>query len=472
MKTLLWKQCLYRSVLVFLLGTFLFSSCKKDSFITSPDAQLYTSADTISFDTVFTTVGSISKSFKIFNGNNQKLLLSDVQLAGGQSSPFKINIDGVSSSSVKNIELNPNDSLYVFVQVNVDPNSEKNPFILKDSIEISFNGNKRFVQLQAYGQNAIFLKREVIRGHQIWTNELPYVIVGSVQVDTNATLNIEAGTKIYLHADAPFLVDGQLRAIGTKDSRIIFSGDRMDDVYKDLPAGWPGLYFRNTSQDNVLEYAIIKNAYQGIVARDRSTTANPKLTLSKCIVENIYDIGILGINTEIYADNCLVSNCGTNVLLSYGGDYRFTFCTVVTYGSLYIDHKNPVIQVSDHIESGGMIYTAPLNATFTNSIFWGENGTVENELSVVKKGTDFFDVTFDHVLYKSKDEVTNANFIASIKNIPPGFDSVNTAKNIYDFRILNNPLSPAAGSGKPTSFNLDLDGKTRATTPDLGCYER
>src|SRR5690606_6003984 len=137
-----------------------------------------------------------------------------------------------------------------------------------------------------------------------WTNELPYVIVGSVQVDTNATLNIEAGTKIYLHADAPFLVDGQLRAIGTKDSRIIFSGDRMDDVYKDLPAGWPGLYFRNTSQDNVLEYAIIKNAYQGIVARDRSTTANPKLTLSKCIVENIYDIGILGINTEIYADNC------------------------------------------------------------------------------------------------------------------------------------------------------------------------
>src|SRR5690606_2650412 len=130
-------------------------------------------ADTISFDTVFTTVGSISKSFKIFNGNNQKLLLSDVQLAGGQSSPFKINIDGVSSSSVKNIELNPNDSLYVFVQVNVDPNSEKNPFILKDSIEISFNGNKRFVQLQAYGQNAIFLKREVIRGNQIWTNELP-----------------------------------------------------------------------------------------------------------------------------------------------------------------------------------------------------------------------------------------------------------------------------------------------------------
>lgn len=472
MKTRYWKKLLFRSIFFILMGGMLFFSCKKDSFITSPDAQLYTNADTISFDTVFTTVGSISKSFKIFNGNNQKLLLSNVQLAGGTTSPFKINIDGVSSNSVKNIELNPNDSLYIFVQVNVDPTSDNNPFILKDSIEISFNGNKRFVQLQAYGQNAVFLKREIIKGTQTWTNELPYVILGSVQVDTNAVLNIEAGTKVYLHADAPFLVDGTLKAVGTKDSRIIFSGDRMDEVYKNLPASWPGIYFRNTSQDNVLEYAIVKNAYQGIVAQDRSTTTNPKLTLSKCIVDNIYDAGIIGINTEIYADNCLVSNCGTNVLLGYGGDYNFTFCTVVTYGSLYISHKNPVLQVSDFIESDGMIYTAPLKATFTNSIFWGENGIVENELSVLKKGTGLFDVTFDHVLYKTKDEVDNATFISSIKNIPPGFDSVNTSKNLYDFRFNTNPLSPVVNSGTPTSFTSDLDGKLRDATPDLGCYER
>src|SRR5690606_20373949 len=105
--------------------------------ITSPDAQLYTSTDTISFDTVFTTVGSVTRSFKIFNNNDQKLLLSDVLLAGGTTSPFKINIDGVSSNHVKNIELRPNDSLYVFVQVNIDPSSNQNPFILKDSIEIN-----------------------------------------------------------------------------------------------------------------------------------------------------------------------------------------------------------------------------------------------------------------------------------------------------------------------------------------------
>ena len=455
-----------------LIGALLFISCKKDSFITSPDAQLYTSADTLSFDTVFTAVGSVTKSFKIFNNNNQKLLLSGIQLAGGSASPFQLNIDGVSSNNLQNVELNANDSIYVFVQINVNPNAENTPFILKDSIEIAFNGNKRFVQLQAYGQNAIFLKKAVITGNMTWTKDLPYVILGSVQVDTNAVLNIEAGTKIYLHADAPFLVDGTLKAVGTKDARIVFSGDRMDEVYKNLPASWPGIYFRNTSENNLLEYTIVKNAYQGIVAQDRSSTSNPKLTLSKCIIDNIYDVGIVGINTEIYADNCLVSNCGSNVVLSYGGDYRFTFCTVATYGSLYISHKNPVLQVSDFIADNGMIYTAPLKAIFTNSVFWGDNGIVENELSVQKKGSGLFDVQFNHVLYKTKDEVANATFISPIKNIAPGFDSVNTSKNVYDFRFQSNPLSPALNSGMTTGFLYDLNGKLRDATPDLGCYER
>lgn len=472
MKILIRTEQFLLPAFLILIGGLLFVSCKKDSFITSSDAQLYTSADTISFDTVFTTVGSVTKSFKIFNNNNRKLLLSEIRLAGSNSSPFQLNIDGNSSNNVQNIELNANDSIYVFVQVNVNPNSANTPFILKDSIQISFNGNKRFVQLQAYGQNAIFLKKQIITGTKTWTNGLPYVILGSVQVDTNAVLKIEAGTKIYLHADAPFLVDGTLKAIGTKDSRIVFSGDRMDEVYKDLPASWPGIYFRNTSQNNLMEYAIIKNAYQGIVARNRSTTSKPKLTLSKCIVDNIYDVGISGINTEIFADNCLVSNCGANVALSYGGDYQFTFCTIATYGNLYIRHKNPVLQVSNFIEDNGMIYTAPLKAIFTNSIFWGDNGMVENELSVQKKGTGLFDVQFNHVLYKAKDEVTNAVFIAPIKNIAPGFDSVNISGNIYDFRFNNNPVSPALNSGVPTSFLYDLDGKLRNATPDLGCYEQ
>ena len=55
-------------------------SCKKDSFITSEFAQVNITADTLKYDTVFTTTGSVTKSFKIINDNNQKLRLNKVKL--------------------------------------------------------------------------------------------------------------------------------------------------------------------------------------------------------------------------------------------------------------------------------------------------------------------------------------------------------------------------------------------------------
>jgi hypothetical protein len=183
------------SFLIF-LSALIFLSCKKNSFITSSAATLYIDADTLSFDTVFTTVGSITQSFKIFNNNDQKLRLSEVKLSGGTASPFKINVDGTSAAEVNDVEINANDSIYVFVQVNVNPTAATLPFILRDSIQIIYNGVKKMIQLQAYGQNAIFLKNKMITGNVNWNKSLPYVIIGGIQIDTNATLNISAGTKI------------------------------------------------------------------------------------------------------------------------------------------------------------------------------------------------------------------------------------------------------------------------------------
>jgi hypothetical protein len=450
----------------------IFSSCRKDSFITSPDATLYTDADTLSFDTVFTTVGSITQSFKIFNNNNQKLRLSEIKLSGGTASSFKINVNGTSATEVNNLEINANDSVYIFVQVNVNPTASALPFILRDSIQIMYNGNKKIIQLQAYGQNAIFLKNKMITGNVNWSKNLPYVIMGGIQIDTNATLTISAGTKIFLHADAPFLVDGTLRTTGTKSEPIIFSGDRLDEDYKDLPASWPGIYFRSTSENISLKHTIIKNAYQGIIAQNLSSSTKPKVTLSQCIIDNIYDAGILGINTNIYADNCLISNCGSNLQLQFGGDYRFVNCTVASYSNNYVTHKNPVLQLSNSVKQNGTILTSPLKAFFQNCIFWGDGGTVDDEIVVDKQGADVFSVTFDHVLYKAKNEVANATFISPIKNENPMFDSIDVAKNIFDFHFQNNSTSPAVNAGTSTSFPNDLDDKKRDATPDIGCYER
>ncbi len=448
------------------------TSCKKDSFITSGDASLATSVDSLKYDTVFTSIGSITKMFRISNTNNQKLLLSKVKLMGGAMSAFKINVNGRLSTEVNDIEIAANDSIYVFVTVNVNPNVANLPFIVKDSIQIMFNGNIRFVQLEAFGQNANFLRNRIIKGNITWTNNLPYVILGSLQVDTTAVLTINPGCRIYAHANAPIIVDGTLLVNGTKQERVIFSGDRLDDEYRDYPASWPGIYFRGSSKSNVLKFTTVKNAYQAVVAEQPSGNVNPKIILQQCIVDNAFDAGILSVNSSMRVDNSLISNCGKNIQIIYGGDYSFTNCTVVAY-SAYFSHKNPVLSVVNFATQNGITYTSDLNATFRNCIFWAENSTVDDELSVAKQGTDNFNVTFDHCLYKAKNDPGNSIFTAPIKNQDPLFDSINVSRRYFDFHITLNAQAPGIDKGINTNFLKDLDDNNRNNgLPDLGCYEK
>ncbi len=463
-----------RKLLIALIGMLLIAvqACKKDSFITSADARLFTSADTLKFDTVFTTTGSVTQSFKIINDNNQRLRLNRVKLMGGAASAYKLNIDGTAAPEVSNIEVAANDSIYVFVSVIINPNAANLPFIVSDSILINYNGNSRYVQLQAFGQNANFLRNQVITGNTTWSNAKPYVILGSLRIDTTASLTIPAGTRIYAHADAPLLVDGTLIANGTKNNEVVFAGDRLDPDYKDLPAGWPGIYFRGTSKDNVLNYAVVKNAYQAVVVDKPSVNASPKLKISQCIIDNAYDAGLLCINTSLVADNSLISNCGSNVALLFGGNYTLTHCTVATYSNNYITHKNPVLLANNFLTQGTTTLTSNMTAAFTNCIFWGDFGLVDNEVSVTKQGANSFIVAFNNCLYKAQTDPASATFTNSIKNLNPSFDSIDANRRYYDFRI-SNPAAPGINKGIATGLLKDLDNKNRNMgLPDMGAYER
>src|SRR4029079_4141748 len=268
---------------------------------------------------------------------------------------------------VKNVDIAANDSAYVFVTVSIDPNANNLPFLVRDSIEVNYNGNRKIIQLDAYGRNAHFLRDRIISSNEIWNNDLPYVILGKLIIDTNASLTINKSCKIHFHADAPFIVNGSLIVNGDKpdSTRVIFMGDRLDEPYRDFPGSYPGILFSNSSKDNNVNYAIIKNAYQGIVVLEPST--NTKLILNETTIDNAYDIGLLGINTSITTRNLLVSNCGKDILLVLGGDYNFTHCTAATYSSNFIQHKDPVVVVTNFLNSSA----ANLNATFRNCIFWG-----------------------------------------------------------------------------------------------------
>ncbi len=454
---------------VFITGL---GACKKDSFITDASANLSTSVDSLKYDTVFTSVGSITQSFKINNNNDQKLLLSGIKVMGGTASAFRLNINGSPSQELSNIELAANDSIYVFVSVNINPTLQDLPFIVKDSILISYNGNSRFVQLEAFGQNANFLRNKVISANTTWNNRLPYVILDGLRIDTNVTLTLEAGCKIYCHANAPVLVDGTLVSDGTKDQPVIFRGDRLDEEYKDLPASWPGIYFRQTSNTNLLQFTEVRNAYQAIVAENPSGNFYPKVTLHQCTIDNAYDAGLLCVNSSLYADNSLISNCGNNAYFILGGNYNLTNCTLAAY-STYLSHKNPVLTVNNFALINGAPVTAPLDAAFINCIFWGDDGLVENETSVVKQaGPDSYNVSFTNCLYRGVADPANCTISNCLLNQYPAFDSVDVAKRIFDFHI-SNAAAPGIDRGAITIFTTDLDGNNRNVgTPDIGCYEK
>lgn len=449
----------------------LLPSCKKETFTGSADARLRISTDSLKFDTVFTSTGSVTQSFKIVNENEQRLRLSSIKLMGGTTSAFKININGTSASELSNLEIAANDSIYIFVSVTVNPSAANLPFIISDSISVQYNGNQRWVQLQAYGQNANFLRNEVISSNSTWTNDRAYVILGSLLVAPNVTLTINPGAKIYSHADAPFVVDGTLVVNGTATDKVTFTGDRLDEPYRNFPASWPGIIFRSSSINNLLQFAEIRNAYQALVLLDPASNANPKLVLQQCIIDNAYNAGILSSNSSVQANNLLISNCANNIYIEKGGNYSFTHCTVASYSSNLLLHKTPVLSIANFV--AGNPASQDLRASFTNSIFWGDNGFVENEILVNKQGNTVFDVRFTNCLYRANSDPANSTIVASMKNIDPLFDSVEVSSRIYNFRHNNQALAPGINKGVVTSTVVDLDNHPRPVgLPDLGCYEK
>ena len=449
------------------------TACKKDTFITSPDAGLNITADTLRYDTVFTTVGSVTQSFKIINTNAQRLRLTNITLAGASNAAFSINVNGVPGPLVNDVDIAANDSIYVFVNVRINPTAADLPFILQDSIGISYNGITRFVQLEAYGQNAIFLREQAITSNTIFSSNKPYVVLGFLQIAAGTTLTLPAGTKMYVHANAPIIVDGTLISNGTKNNEVLFTGDRRDAPYRNFPGTWPGIIFKAASTANRLTHTIINNAYQALVLLPPTNIpATPILTLQQCSIANASDAGIVAINSSIAANNSLVYNCGANVSLLGGGRYNFTNCTLAAYSTQFIQHSAAVLNVTNNYNQNGNTLVADLDARFVNSIIYGSNGTVTNEITTDRRGSNAFSFVVSHCIYKAATDPANTSFILSKKNVDPLFDNIDPPNMRFNFRTTN-AAAPGINAGIATAFTKDLDDNNRQVgITDIGCYEK
>ena len=128
---------------------FTFFSCEDERYLNSPDAQLQFSSDTITFDTIFTRIGSVTQSLTVYNPYEENVLISRVKLVGGEFSSFRLKIDGIAATEAYEIEVPAKDSIFIQVEVTIDPGGQDLPMVVQDSVEFTINANLKNVNLIA-----------------------------------------------------------------------------------------------------------------------------------------------------------------------------------------------------------------------------------------------------------------------------------------------------------------------------------
>lgn len=460
-------------ILIFGL-TILFGSivaCKKDKEFTKDHLDF--SADTLLFDTVFTTVGSTTKRFKIYNNNFGAINIEEIQLMGGESSPFRINIDGVSGVYHKQIELDGRDSLFGFVEVTLQVNGATNPMVISDSIRFLTNGVNQYLKLVVWGQDAYFHAAApgeslVLVSDEIamWNNDKPHVLYGIVAVDSAQHLTIPQGTEIYCHKDSRLIVyKGSIDIQGVLGNEVVFQGDRLESFYDDVTGQWFGLQLIGVRETSI-NYAVIKNGSIGIGVYEQP---EGNLTLTNTIIDNSNFFNLhVSDGAELFrVENCLFGDAGTSsVFLEQCSFFNIRHCNIVNY---WVGSRNgPSLALRNwkQLEGGDVELVNVNDSRIDNCIIYG-NGANEYVLDTLPYDGLTFDVVLNSTLFKREEIYTYENYTESVLwNVDPLF----VDQNMKDFHL--QASSPLINAGDPLNTNAaDIEGVGRGT-PDIGLYEQ
>jgi hypothetical protein len=484
--------------IVFVLAVVILSStsCKKNKLITDSSAKVDFSADSVLFDTVFTTAGSTTRQIRVINNNDQRINISSINVTGGSASNFFLNVDGSPGRSFSDIEIAANDSLFIFIQVNVNPNNLNSPLVISDGIQFVVNGNTQTVYLEAWGQDAYYHKPtnaiKFVQGGYLaystislntnttvtWIYDKPHVIYGWLVVDSTQTLIIDPGVKVHFHQNAGLWVyrGGTLKVQGTLNNEVVFQGDRLEPYMQDEPGQWDRIWINEGSKDNSINYAIIKNGFIGIQTEllfgNFSEQRRLKITNTK--IQNMKKWGLYSIAYNIYGGNNVISNCKEYCLaIIGGGNYTFihnTFANFWTKDS----RSTPAVHIDNHVGPQQI----PLDTCyFANCIIDGSTVN-ELELDMIGSATTYsINHKFSYCFLRTNISTSDpAHFVTATNKIngTTAFGDPNT----YNFKIAGTSSAVNMGNGATTdasAFPLGLDGFPRIPgdgSPDAGAYEK
>lgn len=476
------KKIIFSVFIVF--GILILNSCDDgDSFTVSSNNALSFSADTIRFDTVFSTVPSSTRSFWVYNKSGNGLRCSSVRLEGGNQFGFRVNVDGIYLSPeegyrANNIEVRNKDSIRVYVELTSALTNKDLPVEINDNLVFNLeSGLQQKVALNAWSWDATQIKNCTISKDSTLSGDKPLVVYGNLTIEEGSTLTIAAGTTLYFHGDAGIDVKGRIVCAGTASSNIIMRGDRLDHMFDYLPydrvsGQWNGLHIAESSYDNEVSYTDIHGAFNGIVV-DSSDVSRNKLLLSNSTIHNCQGYGMQTLNSSITISNCQLSNTLNNCLSIEGGNVNVLNTTMAQfypfdssrgsalcfsaakYPLLAFDCKNSLVTGYSDDEMHGIKPSneseTPFAYTFSNCII----RTPEVEDEEVK--THFVDVVFEDV----KD---------TVKYGRKHFVKVDGDMQQYDFSLRKESAAVDVANASTATFT-DRKGNKRDDRPDIGAYE-
>ncbi|WP_397362546.1 hypothetical protein [Olleya sp. R77988] len=500
----------------------LWSSCRKDFVFEPSTGTLGFSKDTVYLDTIFTNIGSSTYNLKVYNNSNEDISIPNVQLQNGETSGYRLNVDGQDGKSFNNVQLLAKDSLFIFIETTFNTDAEPlfgNEFLYTDKILFDTGENQQDVDLVTLVKDANFIYpdkdnttgiietltltingqpveteiqgRELLPEELTFTNEKPYVVYGYAAVPTGQTLTVNAGARVHFHANSGLLVSegATLNINGALsndqdllENEVIFEGDRLEPLFSDVPGQWGTIWLFEGSQNNTINHATIKNATVGILSDGNANAVMDKLTITNSQIYNVSTFGILGRNTSIKADNIVLNNAGqASFGATLGGKYNVTHSTIANYWNSSF-RQFPALLINNFVldEDNTAFLSELTEANFNNCIIYGNDNPellideIQDEVSPIP-----FNFKFTNCLLRFED---NNNFFSS-ENYD--FDDTTHYEGMVfnqdpDFRDANeNDLiigddSAANGQGNAvfsTQVPNDILGISRTTSPDLGAYQ-
>ncbi|WP_139925174.1 hypothetical protein [Hymenobacter sp. DG01] len=482
---------------------------KEDIVTNDGSARLEFSLDTVKFDTVFVTVGTVSKRLWVYNRNPRAVRVSEISVQNQPGITYSLLVNGDAGNTARDVEIRGKDSLLVLVRATIDPTpNDLKPFRLIDDLHFRTNGNEQQVKILSYGQNAYFHTRDEITRNTLWKADKPHVIFDYALVDSAVTLTIEPGARIYAHAGAALLVGGQLLINPTyqptgelkPDNRnfVRFQGDRREEQYANTPGQWAGVWFLSSSRNNVVRFAEIKNSAFGLlVINPRNLRPFPSVTVENATIQNISSakqaftnsgltIGlegaaILGLSGDFAVRNTLITNCEQYAVFGVqGGNYQFEYCTIANY-TIQANRQTPTFLLADAIEVNGKARPAIApRLTMRNSILWG-NGREGEELAFVNGEQYASNISISTSVLRTKKydntgplgQARNGNILNPLEGQTYLFRSTpyRPRGKAFDYQL--DTLSPASNKAVALpGLTTDLLNHPRLSPPDIGAFER